>query len=164
MNQTIAQLQTRFDALEVRERLALAALSAFVFVVLLYFVVWLPVHNYAADGRLDYDRHLKLWTYLKSTEAEARSAAKGGNTDRRRGQSLLTSVSRDAQSVGIKPSRMQPEGSDAVSVWFDDVTFTDLMLWLERLEAQRGIGVKQVSIDQQDDPGQVSARLQLTAG
>ena len=73
---------------------------------------------------------------------------------------MLTTVSRAAQSVGLKPSRLQPEGGDAVSVWFDAVGFNSLMLWVERLESS-SIVVKQISIDRIDEPGQVSARVVL---
>ena len=103
---------------------------------------------------------MKLLQYLKSTESEAKAAAGNGNKTPASSQSLLTQVSRTAQSVDIKPSRMQPEGGDAVSVWFDAVGFTKLMLWLERLES-RGIVVRQVTIERRDVPGEVSSRLVL---
>lgn len=160
MNKFITTLQSRFLDLEKREQNALVLLSAFFVAVIFYMAVWTPVNAFVDDSRLDRDRHLELLQYLKSTEAEARAA--GGNRGRTpvSGQALLTQVSRTAQSVGINPSRMQPEGNDAVSVWFDKVAFTRLMLWLERLEG-RGIVVRQVTIDRQENAGEVSSRLVL---
>ena len=160
MNAYIAELRERFDALEAREQTALVVLGGFLAILVFYFTLWTPAYDYLEDSQVDHDRHLKLLTYLQSTEAEARAAAQGGAKPSA-GRNLLTSVSRTAQTVGINPSRMQPEGSGAVSVWFEAVPFTQLMLWLERLESQQGIVVRQISIDRRDEPGQVTARLVL---
>ena len=161
MNQYLVELEERFNALEKRERLALLSLAAFLAVAVFYLVIWTPINDFAADSRLDHDRHLKLLTYLRSTEADARRVAQGGDRKQSADRNLLTSVSQTAQFVGINPSRMQPEGGSAVSVWFDAVAFTRLMLWLERLETRQGIVVRQISIDRRDEAGQVSARIVL---
>ncbi len=160
MNPYYAELKERFDSLESREQSALVLLVGFLLLLVFYLAVWSPVNEYFEDAQRDHDRRLELLTYLQSTEAEARAASSGSSRPSG-GRNLLTSVSRTAQTIGINPSRMQPEGSGAVSVWFEGVPFTQLMLWLERLESQQGIVVRQISIDQRDVPGQVSARLVL---
>ncbi len=165
MNQLIetyvGPLQERFAELEARERYALILLSGFLLIVVFYLAIWTPLNGYVESSASDRDRHLSLLQYFKSTEAEAKASAGNKGPATLSGQSLLSEVSRSAQSVGINPSRMQPEGTDAVSVWFDNVTFTRLMLWLERLESGKGIVVRQISMERQDRAGQVSARLVL---
>jgi general secretion pathway protein M len=161
MNAYVAMLRSRFDQLEKREQTALVLLSAFLGAVFLYVVVWSSIVDYVASSEADYDRHAKLFHYLQSTEAQARAVSGTKPPSASSGQSLLTSVSRTAQTVGIKPSRMQPEGGDAVSVWFDAVSFSSLMVWLERLESNQGIVVRQITLDRRDESGQVSARLVL---
>ena len=161
MNKILADLKAGFRELEKREQAALLGLSGFLFLVIFYIGVWLPIGNFVADSQLDHDKHRKLNEYLQSTVAVAKTASANGKSSPAGGQSLLTSISRTAQSVGIQPSRMQPEGSAAVSVWFDTVAFTKLMLWLKRLETQKGVVVRQITIDRRDDSGQVSARLVL---
>jgi general secretion pathway protein M len=161
MRDNFRELIKHYHELEKRERVAVVSLSMFLVGVVLYFGIWAPVNNYALEARIDHDRYLKLLTYLKSTESQARSSSEKQSTGKTTGQSLLSSVSKSARSVGIKPSRLQPEGSDAVSVWFDAVAFTRLMLWLERLETGQGIVVQQITIDRRDLPGEVSARLVL---
>lgn len=161
MNQYLSAFGERFNALEKRERAALLSLAAFLAVAVLYLAIWAPVNDFAADSRVSHDRHLELLTYLRSTEADARAVARGDKRGQSADRNLLTSVARTAQLTGITPTRMQPEGSGAVSVWFDAVTFTRLMLWLERLEARQGIVVRQISIDRRNETGQVSARLVL---
>jgi len=155
------ELMKYYNELEKRERAAVLSLSIFLVGVVLYAGIWAPVNSYALETQIDHDRYLKLLTYLKSTESQARSSSEDQSTGKGAGQPLLSSVSKSARSVGINPSRLQPEGSEAVSVWFDAVAFTKLMLWLERLESGQGIVVQQITIDRRDLPGQVSARLVL---
>ena len=161
MNRLLIELRSRYAELDIREQRAVLALSAFLLVVLFYLLVWAPVVSFQADSQTDYDRHLDLLTYLKSTESDARAAASGGAVSRQSGQAMLSAVSAAARLTGINPSRLQPEGNDGVSVWFDSVSFTLLMRWLEKLETERGIVVRQIAIDSRDQPGLVSARLVL---
>ncbi len=160
MNAWIAEVQSRFAALEKREQQALLALAAFFGMLTFYFAVWSPLVGFQLRSEQDYDRNQELLVYLRSTEASVSSAAVSPQRSGSNGQTMLTTVSRAAQSVGLKPSRLQPEGGDAVSVWFDSVGFNSLMLWVERLESS-SIVVKQISIDRIDEPGQVSARVVL---
>jgi general secretion pathway protein M len=161
MREYFRELLKHYKVLEKREQVALLSLSVFLLGVVLYVGIWAPANNYVLDSKVDHDRYLKLLTFLKSTESQARSSEGNQDAGKATGQSLLSSVSGSAQSVGIKPSRLQPEGSEAVSVWFDAVAFTKLMLWLERLESGQGIVVRQITIDRRELPGQVSARLVL---
>lgn len=154
-------MQSRYSQLEKREQVALLLMSAFLGVVILYFAIWTPVYSYLDDSRIDYDRYSKLLSYLQSTESQAKAAAQGGAEPALTGQRMLTAVSRTAQNVGITPTRMQPEGNGGVSVWFDSVSFTQLMLWIERLESRQGIVVRQITIDRREVPGQVSVRVVL---
>ena len=160
MNETIEELRSRFDELELSEKRALSLLGGFLILVFVYFALWAPANDFVASSKLDHERHLGLLNYLQSTEDDARSVASSGSKNKE-GASLITAVSRTARSVGVSPSRMQPEGDGAVSVWFEAVPFTQLMRWLERLDTDQGIAVRQISMDRQDAPGQVSARIVL---
>ena len=160
MNELMKDLRSRLDELEKRERNALFGLLGFLVIVFFYLLIWVPVNEFVAAGERDYSRHLTLLEHLKSTEAIARAA--GGQSSRSQGErSLLTTVSRTAQTVGVSPSRIQPEGNNAVSVWLDTVAFTRLMLFLERLQSGQGIVVRQITIEGQDEAGTVNARVVL---
>lgn len=160
MNQMMEDLQSRYAALELNERRALLGLGVFLLLTLIYLIVWSPINTYVDSSRIDHERHRELLNYLQSTSDDARSAARSGS-NRSSGPNLISTVSGSARAVGVSPSRMQPEGADAVSVWFEAVPFTQLMLWLERLDKESGVAVRQISIENQDAPGQVSARLVL---
>ncbi len=154
------KLTERYLQLEKTERSALNALVVFFTLLFLYFVIWNPVNQYHNSNEVERDRQLSLIQYMRASEKEARASSQGGNRAPT-GQSLLTVVSRTAQQIGIKPNRLQPEGSDAVSVWFDGVAFDDLMHMLKQIQARQGIVVQQIAIDREDQPGIVRARIVL---
>jgi general secretion pathway protein M len=159
--ETLDPYLDRFDALEKRERIFLLSLVVFLGALVLYFAIWSPIHDYYQSSLAKRDTQFSLIQYMRASEKQAR-AASGTTTSRLPGQSLITDVSNSAQQLGIQPNRIQPEGSTAVSVWFDNVVFNDLIGWIVRLNENQGIMVEQISIDRQDTPGVVNARVVLS--
>lgn len=159
-NPTLVKLMEHYAQLEQRDKIALSGLGIFFSLLFIYFAILGPVNKYHADSLAARDRQLSLIQYMRASENQARSASTGSQSATS-GQSLLTQVSRVAQQIGIKPNRLQPEGSDAVSVWFDSVAFNDLVKMLKRVQSQQGIVVQQISIDREDQPGMVRARIVL---
>jgi general secretion pathway protein M len=160
LNATLEKLLDRYAQMEPGDRIALSGLGLFFSLLFIYFALLNPMYSYHADSLAARDRQLGLIQYMRASEKQARSV----NTETRStasGQSLLSQVSRIAQQIGIKPNRLQPEGSDAVSVWFDSVAFNDLVKMLRQVQSQQGIVVQQISIDKEDQPGVVRARIVL---
>ncbi len=160
MNAALKKWVDRYQQLENRDRLALNGLGTFFGLLILYFVIWSPVNQYHEDSRAARDRELSLLQYMRKNEKQARASSKGVGPNAT-GKSLLTLVSRAAQRNGIKPDRLQPEGSEAVSIWFSRVAFDDLIGLLKQIELTDGIYVQQISIDREDQPGTVKTRVVL---
>lgn len=160
LNATLEKLKDRYAQLEPGDRIALSALGLFFSLLFIYLALLSPMYSYHADSMAARDRQLSLIQYMRASEKQARSA-KTETRSTGSGQSLLTQISRIAEQIGIKPNRLQPEGSDAVSVWFDSVAFSDLVKMLNQVQSQRGIVVQQISIDKEDQPGLVRARIVL---
>ena len=155
----VENFRGRYLALESRERIAVLALSLFFCALTFFYAVWQPLHDFQSSSKANLERQAGLLQTMRSSEQEARASV-GGATQAPSGQSLLTQVSRTAQQFGIKPNRLQPEGSNAVSVWFDEVNFNDLVQWLGS-QSQAGMSVRQISIDREELPGKVNARIVL---
>ena len=158
MSALILQIRQRIQELERKEKLAILALSVFLALLTFFLVIWFPIYEYKEKQRDSYERSLDLLLYLQSTEEEARSVKVDGSK-RMSGQTLLTKVTRTAKTAGIQPSRLQPEGDDSVSIWFDSVSYRELMLFLERLESREAIYIIQFSIDKGNQPGKISSRV-----
>jgi general secretion pathway protein M len=160
MKLTLKKLLDQYRHLEKRERFALDGLAVFFGILVLYFAIWSPTNEYYEESKAARDRELSLIQYMRSSEKQARAAKKGSGVNAS-GKSLLTLISRAAQKEGIKPDRLQPEGSDAVSIWFNGVAFDDLINLLKHIESKEGIYVQQISIDREDQPGTVKTRIVL---
>ena len=158
MSALILQIRQRIQELERKEKLAILALSVFLVLLTFFLVIWFPIYEYKEKRRDSYERSLDLLLYLQSTEEEARSVKVDGSK-RMSGQTLLTKVTRTAKTAGIQPSRLQPEGNDSVSIWFDSVSYRELMLFLERLELREAIYIIQLSIDKGNQSGKISSRV-----
>jgi type II secretory pathway component PulM len=154
----IKQGLDRYHGLPVRDRNALRLLALTFALLLVYLLVWAPVYRFLEEGQGDRDRHYDLLQYMLGTQAEVRAA--GGVSRGLQGQSLLSQISSSTAKFRIKPNRLQPEGSDGVSVWFDAVSFNDLIRWLEQQHLE-GIRVRQIAIDKSEASGIVSARVVL---
>ena len=158
MSALILQIRQRIQELERKEKLAILALSVFLALLTFFLVIWIPIYEYKEKQRDSYEKSLDLLLYLQSTEEEARSVKVEGSK-RMSGQTLLTKVTRTAKTAGIQPSRLQPEGNDSVSIWFDSVSYRELMLFLERLESREAIYIIQLSIDKGNQSGKISSRV-----
>ena len=151
----------RFNALERRERISLQLLAVFLGAVVVYLAIWSPINSYYESSLQKRDAQFSLLQYMRASEKQAR-AASGTKVVRSTGQSLITEVSNSARQLGITPNRIQPEGNSAVSVWFDNVSFNVFVDWIVRLNEKQGVSVEQISIDRQDAPGFVNARVVLS--
>lgn len=155
----VKNMTNRYLALERRDQTALIGLGIFVGALILYYGMWVPANEFFQSHQLQRDQELSLIKYMRASEDRARaSRASAGQSVS--GQALLTQISRTAQKFQINPNRLQPQGSGGVSVWFDGVPFDKLILWLEQ-ESQKGIIIRDVSIDRSSDPGKVRARVVL---
>ena len=159
MTELWVNLRSGFGNLEPNERTALVALGIFMLMLLCYFTLTSAMSFYS--NRLEErNRYVALVARMESTMDTARQNL-GGTTSTLSGQQILNQVSRTTRQFDIKPTRLQPEGSDGVSVWFDDVAFNDLMRWLDS-QSRSGISVKQMSVDREESAGTVNARVVLS--
>ncbi len=153
-----------FYNLPQRDQDALKYLSAAVVIVLIYLMIWLPVQNYTERAERAVERESETLAWIKQNEPAARElAARGGSgsTSNLAGQSFLSAVGNSAKQFQIELRRFEPEGDRKMRVWLERVPFNQMLLWLDSLEKQFGVQVEQISVDRDDTPGVVTARLTL---
>ena len=148
-----------FVTLESNERSMVALLVAFIAALLLYSVIWRPLHDWSSAADATYQRQLALLDWMRLHESEARAAGQRVNGSPESG-SLLTLVANSAARAGLQLLRYQKEG-DGVSVVLENQPFNSLIGWIAALEHDDNVTVKQISIDGQGTPGLVNARITL---
>lgn len=147
-----------FRGLTPRDQRIVQAIAALLLAVLLYSLIWRPLHNWREANADRYAENVQLLQWLHANEAQARqSSALGAGAGR--GQSLLAVVGDVARELGLTLSRFQPEGEGGVSVVLQNEEFDKVLRLVDRLEARHGLTVRQFSFDKQTTPGRVTARL-----
>jgi|TARA_B100000315_G_C14594369_1_gene597840 general secretion pathway protein M len=160
-NAVLIKLRESYAQLALRDQVALKVLALFFVVLICVFGMWQPLQAFVDDSQALRDSNRDLIQLMRDTEKQARSISGISRSNRNSGQSLLILVSRSAKSANIALDKLQPEGTDSVSVWFEDVSFNDMMRWLEKLEADESVHVHQISVNRLQKSGSVSARLVL---
>lgn len=150
--------------LAARERVILIA----GIVVLTLLLIWLAIIEPLAKGRASLRAEVATlsadhaWMQQVATEVRRRAAAQSGSGARAAAGngSVLTLVEVSANASGMRTAmeRIQPEGQGA-RLWFDSVSFDELMRWLGELEKRQGLQIGQLAVDAGSEPGLVSARV-----
>lgn len=162
VNTLIAPVKVWFDSLQKSEQRAVLLLAAFLVFVVGYLSLWVPVADWQTEAARDRDRHFETLSMMRETEAQAKLSAQGVVLEM--GGSLLSVISGAAQEQGLNPNRLQPEGEDTVSLWFDEVAFAEIMRLLEKTAQIPGLQIQQLVIDRSDKPGTVRARVVISRG
>jgi general secretion pathway protein M len=158
------QLATSIDRLQPRERVIVAIGAVAVALTVLYSGIWHPASKarIEAESRLTDARAIAVQLERAGAMARANPGAhpQGG------GGSLLTIVDQATRAgdLGKTPPRLQPDGENAVRVWFENVPFDNLARWMGQLETKYGVRIDAVDVEHQSTPGVVNARLSIGRG
>ncbi|MEO5330613.1 MAG: type II secretion system protein M [Magnetococcus sp. YQC-5] len=80
------------------------------------------------------------------------------------GESLLALADRTAKVRGLGGAlqRVEPEGEGRVRLWFEKVAFEKLMEWMAELLERHAARADTITIDREEEPGLVRARVVLS--
>ena len=149
-----------YGALEANERSLVAGLAAFLVLVIVYLGIWSPLADWSHRADAQYQHQMAVLEWMHQKEKEARAAGQRNEGTPESG-SLLTVVANSAARSGVQLLRYQPEGAGGVSVVLQNQPFNTLIAWLSDLEQRDQVTVKQISIDDQSEPGMINARINL---
>ncbi|RMF13734.1 MAG: type II secretion system protein M [Gammaproteobacteria bacterium] len=146
-----------WEGLSDRDQKALTVLGAALLIFLAWAVVWRPAAEYAAASRTAAEQARADYIWMKEREGWVRQLARqpAGQTG-----NLLSRVNSQARRHGIELKRFEPRGDNRLNVWLEAIAFDKVVLWLADL-TQAGVDVRQITVDQAGQPGQVNVRLSL---
>lgn len=155
-----------FMKLEDRERTLLVSGAVALLAFLLYLGVWQPLATGVAELTVSVGEQRATMQWMLSAAGEVRARQAGGNSARPglAGRSLLAVVDQSARGAGLGPvlKRVEPEGSDAVRVWLEKAPFDKLITWIAGLSEKRGVAVRAITVERQNENGWVNSRVTLT--
>ncbi len=157
----IRELRRQYEMISSRDRIMLNCLVVFLLVVMGYFLVLRPAFNAVDQAQLSLKGKQELLQWMKSNEHRAKSITGTGSKTkgRRPGQSLLALINQTSGRFQVSLKRYEPEGSDKLRVWVEDIPFNSLMRWLNSLESSNAVSVINISIDSQKESGIINAKV-----
>lgn len=144
-----------------REQLALALLGAFLALVVLYLLLWLPAQQQAAEAREYYQQQRELNAYLHARAPAARGLDTAEPQNRIEAARLQGFVASSAVEQGLTIERLDSEGEGVVLVSLQPAAFGQLLQWFRVLEAQ-SVRIDEAGMDRAEQ-GRVAARVTLRA-
>lgn len=165
IEQRLAPLRARYEALQPREQIFVGAAAGVVALALIYLAIWTPLAaaRRHAESDLTATRELaqRLETIGAALGPAQNTGAKGPLVSR--DASLLSAVDLASKNGTLPkpPSRLQPDGDNQVRVWIDEVQFDALVRWINELQTRYGVRVDSLDLERQPAEGIVNARLAL---
>ena len=166
----IRKLQVQYSQLPHRDQTALGWLVVALLAGFLYFVLWLPAHDYHDRAQASRQNAAQLLAWMKGNEVSIQALAGASRVDAGTAntiekpadsRALMALVTRSAMESGLVLQRFEPGGDSSVRVWMDNVPFADVAFWLETLSAENGVVIDQAALEQTAEAGRVTARLTL---
>lgn len=164
LNQQLAPLRARFEALQPREQLIVAAGGLAAVLALIYLVLWQPFALARDHARADLDGARALAARIEQIGAQAQMAqTSSGPPVVGPEVSLLSAVDQASKDgvLGKAPSRMQPDGDKQVRVWIEDANFESVLRWMDDLQNRYLVRVEGVTLERRPTPGTVNVRMSL---
>jgi general secretion pathway protein M len=148
-----------WQQLNIREQRLVMAMASVMGVFILYSFIWQPLNENLVKAEKKLLRQQALLEWVGENTARYQQSVKGGSSQSK--GSLSSIVNRTAKRNNIVITRMQPQGDD-LQVWIDEVSFSQLLLWLEQLAANEKLQVKGIDLTRGEKSGAVRVRrLQL---
>lgn len=148
-----------------QEQLALVGGAAAVLLLLLYLMAWQPFVNAVEKQRMQVKNQQITLDWMQQALPEFQSLSRNNRAtgSSRSNEALLTLVDRTAKQKQLRQQfqRLKPQGDNTVQLWVEQAPFDTLLNWLGNLTSQYGIQIETLSIDRQELPGIVNARLVL---
>ena len=152
-------MKSWWQQLNTREQRLVSVMSVLISIFILYGLIWQPLTENIEKTTLKLERQQALLTWV--TENTQRYQKAKRNAGANSGASLSSIVNRTSSANNITITRMQPQGDD-LQVWIDEISFNQLLTWLEQLAISDGLQVKNIDLSSADQQGMVRVRrLQL---
>ena len=164
-NPNILNAQKQYEMLPSRDQLALKLLLGVVSILVLYGLFWLPAQSFMTTAKADLAQRQVLLQLVQTNKSTLKSLASTSQNSSTKldSQQLVSSVTNLAKKHSLALKRFEPSGERKIKVWVDEASFDKVMTWLNALNTKLNVNVEQISIEKDDAPGLVSARLTLSS-
>lgn len=161
MKQQLEILNAWYSGLPGRDRNLLITALVLLSITLFYLIVWEPVHQGRDQQQQQLKSQQEVYAWMQSAAQEAAALKGSGIRKVTSNQPITLILETSATASGLKQqiSKIESSGKTGAQVKIDSASFDQLLVWLNTLEQQHGVTIATASIERNDQPGTISARL-----
>ncbi|RMB11808.1 type II secretion system protein GspM [Eilatimonas milleporae] len=160
---TVSDWTKGWRRLSLREQRLIMAAGVLILLLAGYQFLYRPLIDYRANALSDLEaaRTQTAVTLAAASELAALRDAAKGREARRNDVDIRQAVSQTAQRLGVTITRIQPDPSDGLNVWIDDVGSELLFDWLLLLQDEHGVHAAKASVQKNERADTPTLRAQL---
>ncbi len=159
----LRQLKQWFYSLSTKEQRMVSGTVSVIIITLFYIIVWEPVHLglESAQQKQQSQKEILLWMQEAATEVKTLRATGGSNTIHGKNKPTTLVIEQTINNAGLKTSvnKIESSGNNGARVTLNEVSFNQLLVWLNTLATHNGIQVVSANIERASKPGRANARL-----
>ena len=154
-----------FNRYNRREQLLLTAAAGLLVIYLLYVLVWAPLAESQQTLALQNQRAQETLVNVQALAARYRQL-EGAGSQRRAGTDLSLSqiIDQTVAANQLSLKRYQPSSDGDAQVRFENMPFNNLLAWLNQMESEYGLVVKDLAISPGSAAGVVNLSVRLSRG
>ncbi len=152
-----------YASLQAKERTMVAVMSVVIVLTLFYLLAWEPVYKGYEVERQKLESQKSILVWMKQAQQEVRNLRASGVKSTRRSSNTPVSIviEQTAASSGLKSqvSKIESSGKNSSRVKLANVSFNQMILWINTIEQNHGIVTSSINIEKTDKPGLVNAKI-----
>ena len=154
-------IKVHLEKLNDRERKLVYAAALAIAVFLPYQLIWAPLMNAVSDRRERVAKQQSDLIWMQSKVDEVRTLSRASANTEGSQQSIYGIVERTARQQFQGDIRVQQEGKEGIRVQVTNISFDELMTWLDTLSFQHRVYVKDFKVENEKEAGRVRASILL---
>lgn len=164
LDQQLAPLRARYEALQPREQLFVAVAGVAIALALIYSAVWLPFAHARQRHAQELEAARGIARTLAIAEAEVRVSRPAEALAVDRSMDLDATVEQASKNGTLpKPlTSLRREGNNQVRVLIEGVPFDAATQWIYDLQTRYGVRIDVADIERQETPGVINLRLAVS--
>jgi len=145
-----------------RDQLSVIACGVVLAVYIVYIAILSPVQNMAEEQMKTTAAQKVALERVRKLAAQVKEMKRGKSGKKSRSAEKI--VESSIGTHGLRVSGFDASGKSGIRVRFDQVTFDKLLAWVNELEVNEGLSMKDISIASGKAQGVVSANLLIQGG
>ena len=159
----LEQLNRWFHSITKKEQWIVSGTAVFVVITLFFLIVWEPLHQGLESEKLKQTTQSKNLMWMQKAEAEVKALRKAGTRADIRDKNKPTTlvIEQAINNAGLKANidKIESSGKNGARVILNEVSFNQMLVWLNTLAKHNGIHVTSANIERTSATGKTNARL-----